>query len=274
MDKQFWLTIRENKFAFPPAQDLRALTEELFSYIPSADPELRDTIGYDTFSNWIETERYAADDLRKYISRLCANMQIGLGERDTDTVFGRTFSVLFLAEVIHRDNQRPYLESHEVADVLDRVLNYFAAEKDARGFVAGKGWAHALAHTADMLVVFARSPHMDGPDLLRILESISTKLKNATNWVYIHGEDDRLARAVVTILGRDKLSLDEIKAWLDRCIGGWQGAWTDESRTTAYFNTRNFLRAVHLRVASTQDLLHIEELSALLLETATTMRPF
>lgn len=274
MDKQFWLAISENKYAFPAGHDLAALTDELFSYLPSTDPELRDKIGYEVFANWIETEPYSPELLRSYIKRLTANLQVGLGERDTDTVFLRAFSVLFLAEVIHRDNQQPYLEPHEVTAVLDQVLTFLAAERDPRGFVPVKGWAHSLAHTADMLMVLARSPHLDAPALLRILEAASAKMRAATDWVYVHGEDDRLARAVATAIGRNLLSIEQVQFWLAALTSDWKGAWTDEDGTRAYFNVRNLLRAVHIRVASAKDLPNKEELTSLLLESINTMRPF
>lgn len=274
MDKSFWLAIKENKYAFPQGHDLAVLTDELFSYIPSADPDLRDGIAYEIFANWIETEPYQASQLRGYLTQLLDNLQIGLGEPESDSVFGRAFSVLFLAEVIHRDNQQPYLESHEVKETLNQVLAYLAAERDPRGYVPVKGWAHALAHTADTLMVFARSPHIDETGLLSILKAISEKMRSATNWVYIHGEDDRLARATVTAFARETLTLDQIKSWLENLTTGWKGAWDNEDQSRAYFNARNLLRAIHLCILQTKDLPRQEELSALAQEAITSMRPF
>ena len=274
MDKQFWLAIKENKFAFPKGHDLKALTDELFSYIPSLDPELRDDIGYEVFANWVETESYSAEQLRGYLARLLENLQIGLGEHESDSVFGRAFSILFLAEVIHRDNQQPYLQAYEVTEALDCVLAYLAAENDPRGYVPVKGWAHALAHTSGALMVFARSRHLDSANLERILTAISEKMRSATGWVYVHGEDDRLARAAVTAFAREALTLDQIKRWFDGLSADWKGAWTDESQSRAYFNTCNLLRAVHLRILSAKDLPRKDELVALAFDAASNMRPF
>lgn len=274
MDKQFWHAIRENKYAFPQGHELVALTDELFTYIPSTDPELRDTIAYETFANWIETEPYSASDMRGYLARLLENLNTGLGEHDTDTVFGRAFSILFLAEVIHRDNQQPYLEPAEVNDALARVILYLTAEHDPRGYVLVKGWAHALAHTADALMVFARSPHVDNFGLLSIFNAVAEKIRSATDWIYVQGEDDRLARAIVTALARDLLSIDQARSWIESLNADWKGAWQDESCTRAYFNTRNLLRAIHLRVASVKELPHKDELTTILLDAATSMRPF
>ncbi|MBV6396181.1 MAG: hypothetical protein HFACDABA_01774 [Anaerolineales bacterium] len=274
MDKQFWLDIRENKYAFPTDHDLIALTDELFTYLSSVDPELRDGIGYEVFANWIETEPYSANALRDYLARLLENLNVGLGERDTDTVFRRAFSILFLAEVIHRDNQKPFLESAEVNDALARVLTYLAAERDPRGYVPVKGWAHALAHTADALMAFALSPHVDSAGLMRILNAITEKMRASIDWIYVHGEDGRLARTVVTTLARDALSTEEVQAWSESLTSDWKGAWQDEARTRAYFNTRNLLRAIHLSVLSATELPRKDELSAIFLDAVIAMRPF
>ena len=50
MEKSSWFEIRQKEFRPPEGQNLAALTEELLGYLGSADPELRDTIGYERFS--------------------------------------------------------------------------------------------------------------------------------------------------------------------------------------------------------------------------------
>ena len=274
MEKPFWHTIRENKYTFPAGHDLAALTEDLFSYLSSTDPELRDKIGYEIFANWIETEPYSPGLLRDYIKRLTANLQVGIGERDSDTVFLRAFSILVLAEIIHRDNQQPFLQSGEAINVFESVLAYLAAERDPRGYVAEKGWAHALAHTADALMVLARSPHLDASALLRIPYAASAKMQTAIDWIYVHGEDDRLANAIVSAFERDLLSVEQIQTWLVELTSDWKGAWTNEERSRAFFNVRNLMRAVHIRTMSSKKLPHQDEIQASLLETIRSFRPY
>ena len=57
------------------------------------------------------------------------NLNKGLGENGTDTIFLRTFSALILAELIHCDNKQPYLTQNEVLDVLEKALTYLLAEQ-------------------------------------------------------------------------------------------------------------------------------------------------
>lgn len=276
LDKSFWLAIRENTFTFPEGGDLSTLTEELFGYLGSLDPELRDTIAYETFTNWLEQGLYSPDQMRAYALRLQLNIQEGLGDPESDSLFLRAFSILCLAEIVHYDNQKPFFDSDEIQNILVRGLDYLEAEADPRGFVPEKGWGHALAHTADLLFVLAHSPRLHSGELGRIMDGIAAKLVNSSNWIYVHGEDDRLVRAVVTVFERDLLDAPMLQSWLttltSRGSRGWRGAWLNEGDQVAFFNTRNFLRALTLRVIATQTLPHRQELETLLLEANSNLR--
>jgi hypothetical protein len=274
MDKTFWLSLRESDFALPAGHEIGTLTNELFSHLSSLDPELRDDIAYVTYANWLKRGLYPLEQIRTHVTRLFNNLQHGLGERDTDSVFLRSFSALFLAEITHNNNKKPQFEPQETAVLLERALEYLASELDPRGFVPVKGWAHALAHTADWLMVLAKNPHLDAASLLRILEAISAKLRKSTDWVYLHGEDDRLANAVLSVFRRGMVSTEQVKVWLAALSADWQGAWMDEARTRAFFNVRNFLRAVHLALVNADDFPQKNELQVLLLETLENLQPY
>jgi len=274
MDKSIWLSLPKNDFALPAGHDIGTLTEELFSYLSSLDPDLRDEVAYVTYANWLKQGLYPLDQIRVHVARLLVNLQHGLGEREADSVFLRSFSALLLAEIAHNNNKRPQFEPQEIANLLDRALDYLASERDSRGFVPIKGWAHALAHTADWLMVLAKNPHLDANSLLRILDGVSAKLRNADNWVYIHGEDDRLANAALSVFKRGLVSTEQVKAWLAALAADWQGAWMDEARTRAFFNVRNFLRAVHLGLVSADDFPNKGELQEALLETVNNLQAY
>jgi len=248
MDKQFWISIKENDFAFPAGHSVSSLTEELFSYLGSTDPELRDTIGLEAFYNWLKQGLYSEADVGGFIPRLTANLQKGLGETEDDSVFLRSFSALWLAIIVDYDIEKPTLKKENIASILEATLAYFSAERDLRGLVPVKGWAHAIAHTSDLFQALARSLHTDAHDHVKILDCIANKLKNATHWIYLYGEDGRLARTAIMIFIRETLTMDQIQDWLTSLSADWNGAWWDEGRTRAFFNARNFLRAVHWRI--------------------------
>ena len=129
------------------------------------------------------------------------------------------------------------LEKDEVQAILAKGLWYLDTEKDSRGHIPVKGWAHALAHTADLMLGKNRSTEKD--DLEKILQSIAKKLIHSTNWVYIHGEDDRLANAALTILDRNLVTSEFLKPWLKSFTKpekSWNSAYTDEGQSKAFHN--------------------------------------
>jgi len=274
MEKQFWLDIREKQFTLPDGHSAAALTEELFSYLDSTDPVLRDLIAYETFANWLEKGLYSEQELRAYIMRLILNLQTGLGDRDTDAVFMRAFSVLFLAEIVYYDNQHPFLDKDEVLNLLARGLNYLEEELDPRGYVPEKGWAHALAHTADLLYVLALNRHLGREDLEGILQGIGQKLIVPTDWVYVHGEEDRLARAVVAVYQRQLASHDWLAIFAPGGDDQWHDAFKSRSRQNALFNTKTFLRALYLRIRPAGELANREHILSALEKCLEELRRF
>lgn len=278
MDKLFWRAIQENSYAIPLDHTPTSLTAELFVYLGSTDPELRDQIAYETFANFLERDYYSREEIEIYIANLLANLEVGIGETETDSVFIRAFSVLFLAEIIHNDNKVPLLKKPITKTVLEKGLWYLAAEKDPRGYVQDKGWAHALAHTADLMLVLGKSLNTGKREHERILNAIREKLIESSNWVYLHGEDDRLSRAVLEILRRGALSATFIQKWLNSFLnpsdGSWKGAWTKEESARAFFNVRNFLRSLYLQVITEDELPLQEELEKMILEIVQNLRPY
>lgn len=200
MDKAFWKSLMQNDYAVPDGHSLEELTTELFAYLGNTDSELRDDIGYIVYANWLEMGLYSQADVEHQITELLANLDKGIGETETDSVFLRSFSVLFLAEIIYNDNKAPKLDKPKINEILEKGLWYLAEEKDSRGYIPDKGWAHALAHTADLMRVLAENERTGLIEHKRILSGITEKLTISTDWVYVHGEDDRLSAAVLSIL--------------------------------------------------------------------------
>jgi hypothetical protein len=245
MEKQFWASIKENKFAIPVGHSVLDLTNELFSLIGSTDPELRDSIGLEVFYNWLKQGLYRADDLSGFIVRLCSNLQTGIGEPEGDSIFLRSFSALWLSLIVANDHETPLLQKEDIAAILEAALAFFAAENDLRGYVEIKGWAHAIAHASDLFGALVNSNHTGANDHLAILNCIASKLNDSTCWNYLYNEDSRIARAITGIFERNTLTLDQIKAWLAFMSSDWNGAWQSEKGTRAYFNGRNLIRALY-----------------------------
>jgi hypothetical protein len=255
MDKAFWQAILENNCTVPEGHTVASLTPELLAYLGSTDPELRDDIALSILATWIERAGgYTNDELRTIGKQMAHNLTLGIGEQGSDAVFLRSFSALVLDCVIEHDNTQPFLEPAEIQSYLEQALDYLTQERDLRGYVAEKGWAHSAAHTADLLGYMARSHALDAGDLERILHAIATKMIAPVEHVYLYKEDERLAYTVMTILRRDLIGLPFLEAWVDQLASAddpttWYQAASTEAGACARHNAKVFLRSLYFQLA-------------------------
>ena len=266
MNKDFWYSIKKNKYALPNGYEVMPLTEELYSYLASTDPELRDVIGFFVFKNWLRQGLYSADDLRSFISRLLANLQKGI-EGENDCVYLRSFSALWLAVIVDYDIKKQLLKREEIVEIKEAATAYFASERDLRGYDPVKGWAHAIDHAANLLSALACSQHTNAEDHIRMLDGITAKLRDSMHWIYIYDEDDCLADIAVEIFARNTLSEEQVRSWLVNISADWTDSFRDESHARAFFNGRNFLRALHWQMSTRNDIPEKETLQGFLHDT-------
>lgn len=259
MDKAFWQAVVESDYKIPYGYTVSDLTPELLGFLGSTDIEARDPFGYTILTLWIVRDRhYAPDDLRAMRDEWLFNLEKGIGENGTDSVYLRSFSVLMLSIIVYRDNQESFLMAAEIKMLVDKVLAYFAAEQDLRGYTPDKGWAHSVAHTADALKFLARNPLTDASDHQQMLDAMADKLTLPVTYTYIHSEDERLVSAVIDILKRNSLSADAWNSWADRFLA-WKTSWPEgeDFKPTIHapwLNCKNFLRSLYFRLETMPDL--------------------
>jgi len=277
MDKKFWESIAKNDYKVPDGETLEELTKTLFGYLASIDPDLRDDIAYIVYANWLKRDMYSRNEIRLHLQKLFSNLENDIGEIESDSVFLRAFSILLLAEIVHNDNKKLLLEKEDIQSILEKGLWYLAAEKDPRGYVTVKGWAHSLAHTADLLMVLGKNRHVVQSELSRILTGIAEKIVQPNYYVYIHREDERLANAILEILQRDLLVYEEIENWSNHFLQAdkftYDGTYREEIGHM-YQNTRNLLRSVYLQLLDREEFPQKEKLQGLLLNILQSLQQF
>lgn len=245
-----WRHVHETDFRVPSDRSLADLTAELTELLGSPDPHLRDDLALPVLSTWIQRGVY--DDLLPGLGDgIATGLLAGLGERNTDTVFRRSFCALVLGDVIDRDTERLLVAPAKVLEWGDRLATWFLAERDLRGYVPMKGWAHAIAHGADALGALARSPHCGAGELMVVLDVIGERVVTPVDRVWTAGEPDRLAYATLQVLRRGLVPQDLLEAWL-RPIGEaarhpQQPGGGDVYRLTG--NPAAYLRALYLQLA-------------------------
>lgn len=241
----YWQDVMSSDRQVPQDRPLADLTAELTTMLGSTNAAVRDAIAYPTLATWIERGVY--DDL---LAGLGDGMAAGLRATGPDGVFRRSFSALILAEAIERNNTIDVLPSATIFTWTDQIAAWLLGETDVRGWVVGKGWAHAVAHGADALWVIAKSPHLGGPELAVLLDVIADRVVAPAGTVFIHGETDRLARATMAILRRGLVSVSVVEPWISRiarAASHVSGADGDPFLLSG--NAEAYLRALHLQLA-------------------------
>ncbi len=231
--------------------------------------DLRD-YSYITLSAWIwgwyDRTYYSDAELLELGEQAKHNIKLGLGEVESDGVFLRSYSILLLNDLTDFHRHHPYLEEKEICDRMELYLTYLEQEQDLRGYISPeKGWSHGIAHVADALGILSLNSYLNDSDLMRLLIAIATKLRQPVPSVYLHSEEERLARATVKICQQNMLSIEQINSWLDILIetecrpsgpliwdnfekSPWRKILTSPTeQLCAYRNIQNFLRSLYFQ---------------------------
>lgn len=213
--KQKLLQIQKNNYVLHNDSLYHTLALDMLSHIGAVDPVLRDESIYNIFVRWIEEDRFSQEQLLHFlqISIDDQHLMYGIGSLGNDSVFTRTFSVLIIASILCKNNEKAFLSPDFMRQIKNRVLAYYASEKDLRGYVSHDGWAHSVAHGADAIDELARCSIFGEKDLQGMLKALQQKICQG-NYVYIDGEIDRINVAVRTILKRKLIDEEDVTAWL------------------------------------------------------------
>lgn len=249
-----WIALARGGFALPADQRAVDVLLEMNPLLSSPDPILRDEVAYGAAERWILRDKVLDPvGLRRVLDRWMRNLDQGLGETGTDTVFGRSFSALCLSLVAAADLQAPFLEPVEVQVFFERMLDYFARERDLRGFDGRRGWMHSAAHTADALKFLARNPKLgDGTDT-RLLAAVRSKIE-AMDFVFTWGENDRIALALHSAVRRADADVASLEAWTAHWVDAHRAMWStgpqvNPSTFAQVENAKQIMRSLHLALA-------------------------
>lgn len=214
-----WQRFLGERAAAPGPEELPALLDALTALLASPDPALRDDVAYTLLAKWITRDGVVpAAQCGGLVATWSARLAPGLGERGTDAVAGRSFAALGLSLLAARDLDAPFLDGDGFDLLLQTALGYLRDEQDVRGFDERLGWLHSVAHTADLLKFLGRSPHLRKEQQRAVLDGIGAKLA-AVPAPLVAGEDERLARAILSLCARGDFDRDGFAAWLRETCG-------------------------------------------------------
>ncbi|WP_019414201.1 DUF2785 domain-containing protein [Paenisporosarcina sp. TG20] len=186
--------------------------DEMIENIGSTDPLLRDQLIYGAFCHLIKGHQLNKQQL-DYILTVLQNKQLltlDIEKTISDAVFTRSFTALFYAAILGYDASKQIVSKDLIRQVMDETHDYMSQEQDIRGYVESKGWAHAAAHGADLLVYIAKHPMSTDEDARKILLHIARFISISEG--YRDDEEERLARSFVSLC-KHHLSEEFIEEW-------------------------------------------------------------
>ena len=253
--------IVDNEFKPHPNYSFEDQTEFALKYLGSPDTLLREG-ALEILDHWIFNGDYSDKILGEIASQMEQNLLVGLGENNTDTVFIRSFSALILAVIVDFDEKcaletikgrKSFLTRDQVIPYLETCLKYFRGEKDVRGYIKIKEWAHSISHGAEFLRDFSRSRLLGKEELLQILDVLKFKITEPSNDIYAYHEDIMISTAVYTIFKRNLLNLNEILEWMQSVADKyleepWYFYLKKISTRNGIINTRFFFQSFYFMV--------------------------
>lgn len=238
------------EFADPPAAELPDLIAAMTTYIGAVDAELRDKLIYPAFATWIEAGLLDESQLLHLFELASDDEHLfyRLGEPESHSVYTRTFSLLLFPLILGRHREKPFLMPDQIHAVKERVFIYLEREKDRRGYVPGNGWAHAVAHAADVLDDLALCTELGAGDLREILRLAAATLTEP-RFVYTHDEPERMSIAVFAVLSRQVLSEAEVKGWLEGVAAAPDQYEVMLERFYCRMNLKQFITSLYFRLS-------------------------
>lgn len=213
------------------------LLQQMLLQIGSTDAELRDQLIYRSFITLLSDNLLNSKQLQSLFNTATseAYLYAQIGEDHTDSVFIRSFSALLVAGILAKDAELLVLEEEGLDRFFKKIGRYLLLEKDLRGYVDGKGWAHSIAHGADLASTTIKHPKFD----LQYTPSILHALKLAA-WkdnVYVNDEEERLVTIIESLLHRG-YSEEALIEWVEQVFDQFEMHLLTQGYNPLFFSGR------------------------------------
>lgn len=233
------------------------ILKSMLAHIGSTDSELRDKLIYSSFCKMILEGKLEEEQLIDLFETSMSDSFLfkGIGEQGADTVFTRSFTSLLIALILYKDGDDDFLSVSMVETARERLLEYIQAERDLRGFVPGKGWAHSLAHAADAIDELVKNKKVGSACFPVILNVLWDKMLVSES-VYTRQEEERVVVPIVAMLHRG-LDRNEVAKLLDSTPGKIKSSREilgEEHYWNLVANSKNFLKSLYIKTDAVPEL--------------------
>jgi hypothetical protein len=121
---------------------------------------------------------------------------------------------------------------------------------DDVGYGVVAACVYPTAHTADLLKFLARDRRFTSADQARLMDAARAKMAAPGTPVFTHGEDERLAAALLSVVRRPDFDPAVLDLWLARFVAVekqvWEKAPPEPVALDASQNARSLLRSFFL----------------------------
>ncbi|TYS57762.1 DUF2785 domain-containing protein [Sutcliffiella horikoshii] len=226
------------------------LINSMMKHIGSTDPILRDNLIYTNFAKFINGGVIPQSKILNML-KICLDEEhlfYKIGEEKTDSVFTRSFSSLVVALILANDDGT-LIDAKRLVEIQAAILKYLDKERDTRGFVGNKGWAHSIAHAADMLTALVSHAHFRINLLSDGLKAIETCLLKDV--VYQDEEEERLIFAVEALLDKG-IEKQMLINWIKGLSSNLNKEQEKHGQTLSFYrskiNVTNFMKSLYFRL--------------------------
>ena len=213
------------------------LLQNMLEHIGSTDEKLRDHLIYRTFVDLLSDNLLSAQQLQYLFDTATGDdfLYADIGEQLTDSVFTRSFSALLVAGILAKDSELLLLDDHHLQLFFKKIGRYLLLEQDTRGYVEGKGWAHSLAHGADLATTTIKHPKFDlqyAPAILHALKLVTWK-----DVVYVNDEEERFVNIIEALLERN-YSEEALSEWVEQAFDKFEMHLVTQGYNESFFSGR------------------------------------
>lgn len=225
-------------------KEMDLLLGRMLEEIGSTGSYLRDQCIYRAFAKLISGHALTVEQ-ETYVLATCLDdhhLFLGLGEEGpSDQVFTRSFSALVIACLLNKDGKEQKMDISLIEKAIEASIQYLLQEKDRRGYVPEKGWAHSIAHGSDLLTCAILHPMFDEHNANRCLQAVKECL--LVEEAYIDEEDERILSIILALIQK---GLDDhtLMSWLVSLEAGYSD---DElARYRIHWNVKKFANTLFM----------------------------
>ncbi|WP_204121656.1 MULTISPECIES: DUF2785 domain-containing protein [Levilactobacillus] len=187
----------------------------LLAHVGDLDPTIRDDTVFTLFARGFDEDTFTHNQRQAIANYLLTKRGLftAIDQPANDAVFQRTFTALLTAVVLDSDAQHTWLTAAEKTQFFNDALTYLVREHDQRGWVPKKGWAHGVAHGADLLRYAWQHPQFPLDQASTALAVIATVFARQTT-PFQFDEEPRLAMPLIQAWRVAHLTTAQLNDWL------------------------------------------------------------